>query len=240
MADEKKPPEFPSEEDMLEHKRELAETRRHYEPMQHHSISANDRDSLADEFESIKDNQPFRITNRARALIVDLLRLGGTTYKVECAARNQNTAGGNDPAECDWPVCGCDPYADRVIAALQESGILWNRRALSPAPGEVGTLTNDEYIKLTRLADNIIDQLHDRFDLTRSAKEMLMLAEGFKALSTARHPQELVEAANELIREFEQIYDGPESPISCIVAEIVRLRQALSTYAATNKYQGEK
>jgi hypothetical protein len=41
-----------------------------------------------------------------------------------CAARKQGTAGGNDPADCDWPVCGCDPYANKVIAALQESGAL--------------------------------------------------------------------------------------------------------------------
>ena len=37
----------------------------------------------------------------------------------KCAARNCNM-GDNYPAECDWPTCGCDPYADKVIAALQE------------------------------------------------------------------------------------------------------------------------
>lgn len=42
----------------------------------------------------------------------------------ECAARKQRTAGGNDPVDCNWPVCGCDKHADAVIAALQESGIL--------------------------------------------------------------------------------------------------------------------
>ena len=25
----------------------------------------------------------------------------------QCAARAQGTAGGNDPADCDWPYCGC-------------------------------------------------------------------------------------------------------------------------------------
>jgi len=39
----------------------------------------------------------------------------------ECKARKQGTTGGNDPADCDWPVCGCDPYADKVIAALEEA-----------------------------------------------------------------------------------------------------------------------
>ena len=26
----------------------------------------------------------------------------------KCAALVQGTAGGNDPADCDWPHCGCD------------------------------------------------------------------------------------------------------------------------------------
>lgn len=39
-----------------------------------------------------------------------------------CAARAQGTAGGNDPADCDWPLCGCDPYALKVVEALHESG----------------------------------------------------------------------------------------------------------------------
>jgi hypothetical protein len=41
-----------------------------------------------------------------------------------CAARRQGSAGGNDPADCDWPTCGCDEHASKVIAALQESGHL--------------------------------------------------------------------------------------------------------------------
>lgn len=42
----------------------------------------------------------------------------GITFK--CKARK--TA--DPPQDCDWPVCGCDPYADKVIEALQESGKL--------------------------------------------------------------------------------------------------------------------
>jgi hypothetical protein len=41
-----------------------------------------------------------------------------------CAARRQGSAGGNDPADCDWPTCGCDEHASKVIATLQESGHL--------------------------------------------------------------------------------------------------------------------
>ena len=39
----------------------------------------------------------------------------------ECLGRKQSLP---EPGECDWPVCGCDPHADKVIAALQESGLL--------------------------------------------------------------------------------------------------------------------
>lgn len=42
-----------------------------------------------------------------------------------CKARAANM-GANDPQECNWPLCGCDPYADKVIAALEEHGLLRN------------------------------------------------------------------------------------------------------------------
>jgi hypothetical protein len=33
-----------------------------------------------------------------------------------------------DPLQdCDWPMCGCDPHADKVIAALQECDLLMPR-----------------------------------------------------------------------------------------------------------------
>lgn len=44
----------------------------------------------------------------------------------KCAAQQQGTAGGNDPAECNWPMCGCDLYATKVVETLSESG--WTSR----------------------------------------------------------------------------------------------------------------
>lgn len=38
----------------------------------------------------------------------------------KCAARKQSLP---EPADCGWPTCGCDPYADKVIAALEEQGL---------------------------------------------------------------------------------------------------------------------
>ncbi len=43
--------------------------------------------------------------------------------KTYCKARAAGTAGGNEGQDCDWPFCGCDPVADRVLAAIQESGL---------------------------------------------------------------------------------------------------------------------
>jgi hypothetical protein len=40
----------------------------------------------------------------------------------EWKCKAQRTA--DPPQDCDWPVCGCDPYADKVIATLQEAGHL--------------------------------------------------------------------------------------------------------------------
>lgn len=41
----------------------------------------------------------------------------------KCKVRSANY-GANEPQDCDWPFCGCDPYADKVIAAIEESGFV--------------------------------------------------------------------------------------------------------------------
>lgn len=38
----------------------------------------------------------------------------------KCGARQRNV--GPDIQDCDWPVCGCDPYANKVLDAIAESG----------------------------------------------------------------------------------------------------------------------
>jgi hypothetical protein len=53
--------------------------------------------------------------------IIDVALVGGDGWT--CAARKQGTAGGNAPVECDWPGCGCDPYANKVLAALDEAAL---------------------------------------------------------------------------------------------------------------------
>lgn len=70
--------------------------------------------------------------NNARAALACTITPQDTT-SVKCAARQQGTAGGNEPTDCDWPVCGCDPHATKVIEALEESGQLRSTPALAPA-----------------------------------------------------------------------------------------------------------
>lgn len=72
-----------------------------------------------------------RFVRRQRAIAA----LGAMAWS--CAARKQGTAGGNDAADCDWPTCGCDPSANKVVEALHESG--WR------SPDEV-----EAYAKRTR------------------------------------------------------------------------------------------
>ncbi len=53
-----------------------------------------------------------------------------------CQARNQHP----DPAECDWPFCGCDEKASRVLQNLQENGWLVNPKGeMVQACAECGT-----------------------------------------------------------------------------------------------------
>lgn len=38
--------------------------------------------------------------------------------------RGCRTVGANDPQDCNWPFCGCDPRANEVLTALDEQGFL--------------------------------------------------------------------------------------------------------------------
>lgn len=72
----------------------------------------------------------------------------------ECAARKQGTAGGNDPTDCDWPCCRCDPYANKVLDALDEAGFeLTKKRA--PLPWDA--YSNRSYGPVERRAAEIYE-----------------------------------------------------------------------------------
>jgi len=54
-------------------------------------------------------------------IVEDAWRVVAVAAPFKCASRSANT-GANDPQDCDWPLCGCDGYAIKVIEALQECG----------------------------------------------------------------------------------------------------------------------
>ncbi|MDD5358304.1 MAG: hypothetical protein PHX80_04105 [Candidatus Nanoarchaeia archaeon] len=45
--------------------------------------------------------------------------LVSSKYRWNCKANN--TA--DPPEECDWPFCDCDPFATKIIEAIDESGL---------------------------------------------------------------------------------------------------------------------
>lgn len=73
---------------------------------------------------------PEQARNLARLLNkhADELELRSPIGLVTCKARSANM-GANDPQDCNWPMCGCDAYADKVIEALQESGVIGEEKS---------------------------------------------------------------------------------------------------------------
>lgn len=54
------------------------------------------------------------------AIVGPLSSHNGTSDKPwTCAGRKQSLP---EPGECDWPLCGCDPHATKVIESLLEQG----------------------------------------------------------------------------------------------------------------------
>jgi hypothetical protein len=60
------------------------------------------------------DKAPCEVSAPAEAAV-------GGALPWQCKARI--ASGANDPQDCNWPLCGCDPYADKVIGALNVSGL---------------------------------------------------------------------------------------------------------------------
>jgi hypothetical protein len=59
------------------------------------------------------------------AAIVGLVRGEPASQEEPTPTCKVRAAGKTDPPQdCDWPFCGCDPHADRVIDHLQERGML--------------------------------------------------------------------------------------------------------------------
>lgn len=68
------------------------------------------------------DNDKAILVSFAAPLTNDQMRnLHERLHGWSCGALR---SGGDVPADCDWPFCGCDAHATEVIQALQECGAL--------------------------------------------------------------------------------------------------------------------
>lgn len=78
----------------------------------------------------------------------------------KCGARQRNI--GPEVQDCDWPVCGCDPYASKVLDAIEEGGFkiirdeAWDHQApsatLAAHHGATGeNMTDPDYAEALRL-----------------------------------------------------------------------------------------
>lgn len=45
-----------------------------------------------------------------------------TDHKEPWSCKAQPTA--DPPSDCAWPACGCDPYANQIMAEFDESGVV--------------------------------------------------------------------------------------------------------------------
>lgn len=101
------------------------------------------------------------------------------------------------PQDCDWPGCGCDPYANKVLEAIEESGFKIVR---APHAVEQPKLTGLErkvidaakrkrQIELGDV-DNAIEELGDAIDALDAATDALLT-------SPVAPPPQIKEKSNE-------------------------------------------
>jgi hypothetical protein len=60
-----------------------------------------------------------------------------------CKYRNSGV-GGNDPQECAWPQCGCDPHANKVLEHIDECGfVIVDQRLLKGTLARAATVLSN-------------------------------------------------------------------------------------------------
>ena len=95
---------------------------------------------------------------------------GAVSEKWKCGAQPHAA----DPQDCDWPHCGCDPDAQRVMQGLMEQG--W---------GE------------TFVLDAHVAELHEALRL------ILPLAKGYAAAHQVGSNSELIDLASRVLRKHD-------------------------------------
>ena len=113
-----------------------------------------------------------------------------------CKVRHAGTT--DPPQDCDWPWCGCDPQADRILAALQEEG-------LRVIDGGVGTsriaLLKTSILQLARDIGTVLSVAERRTDPDEDHRQMLSRlsewrARLFRLADLSNTGVEVIECAN--------------------------------------------
>jgi hypothetical protein len=176
------------------------------------------------------------------------------TWKCEAANHNASMAGASDPTDCDFPFCGCDPGAAKVIEALHEAG--WGdgedwraelhdqeiciqdlRAKLSAAETQRDALANfaREIIRMSW------DGGVDGFDVEATAKDhgLILLApatqEEAEAIADVCAGDEIPKFAPWLAKLSEKLR-GAEAERDALKASNETLMAALEFYAAPETY----
>jgi hypothetical protein len=98
--------------------------------------------------------------NAALEHIEEALRSQGASGELrqdgwQCAARKQALP---EPADCNWPFCDCDPYASKVITAIEEAGFPLGARTPPENEMDPAHLTA-ELLRLKNRFDTIFNNI---------------------------------------------------------------------------------
>jgi hypothetical protein len=86
---------------------------------------------------------------------------------VRCVAKSSSAA---DPQDCDWPYCGCDPRATKVVEALIEQG--WEPAALQPQAKPIGREELERIIDCTARIKRQHDSIGRACDVIENANDI--------------------------------------------------------------------
>jgi hypothetical protein len=130
----------------------------------------------------------------------------------KCKARSSS---GPETQDCDWPFCGCDPHADKVIEAIQESGFAIRKiDAAAPSPEESAVIVHNGILReAVKKAIALFDS-DPQLELREFKARAILQA----ALVSAEAPSPLAEyrSARRTLAEKAQDIEGfdPCAPVS--------------------------
>jgi hypothetical protein len=111
--------------------------RNEYDPAPSHYRMGDDWDDGAGRIADAILADKLLLLRKHADEIDQLRKAGGVTSGAattwECMGRKQSLP---EPGECNWPGCGCDPHATKVIESLLEQG--WGPRPLAQTENEPG------------------------------------------------------------------------------------------------------